>query len=512
MLRLLTSSKGDRSVLIHVLMLEDNPGDRRLIQEALKAGGASRFKLDWAERLSAGIEKLNAHKPDVIILDLSLPDSQGLETFTRVYAQAPDVPVVVLTGMTDEEVAVQAVRAGAQDYLVKSDAGGGTLVRALLYGIERHRAEAARAHLAAIVESSDDAIVSKSCDGVIQSWNRGAEKLYGYTAMEIIGQPITLLSPADRMDEIEAFLERITRGERVENYETVRVHKNGRRIDVSVSISPITDASGRLIGVSTIARDITERKQAEEEIRKLNASLERRVAELLAANKELEAFSYSVSHDLRAPLRAIDGFCHALMEDYANKLDSQGRGYLERVRAAVQRMDQLVDGILRLARTSRTEIRRTRVDMNALAKTVALELEQRNPGRQVEFVVAPALVVNADADLLRSALENLLSNAWKFTGKHARARIEVGSVQHDGETAFFVRDDGAGFDPAYANELFGAFQRLHTPEEFEGTGIGLAIVQRVVHRHGGRVWAAGETEKGATFYFTLPSHQKEPDE
>ena len=172
----------------------------------------------------------------------------------------------------------------------------------------------------------------------------------------------------------------------------------------------------------------------------------------------------------------------------------------------------MVDGILRLARTSRTEIRRTRVDMNALAKTVALELEQLNPGRQVEFVVAPELVVNADADLLRSALENLLSNAWKFTGKHARARIEVGSVQHDGETAFFVRDDGAGFDPAYANELFGAFQRLHTPEEFEGTGIGLAIVQRVMHRHGGRVWAAGEIDKGATFYFTLPSHQKEPDE
>jgi PAS domain S-box-containing protein len=490
-------------MLINILLLEDNPGDRRLIQESLKEDGGNRFNLDWADRLSLGLQKLSAHKPDAIILDLSLPDSQGLDTFARVYAQAPDVPIVVLTGLKDEELAVQAVRAGAQDYLVKTEAAGGTLVRALLYGIERHRAEAARAHLAAIVESSNDAILSKSCEGVIQSWNRGAEKLYGYTAGEIIGQSVFLLSPQDRLKEAASFLHRVRRGERVENHETVRVHKDGRRIDVSVTMSPIMDASGRVIGASTIARDITERKRTEEKIRELNASLERRVSELVAANKELESFSYSVSHDLRAPLRAMDGFSQALLEDYADELVPEAKRYLQHVREASQRMDYLVNGILDLSRTARSEMQRTTVDMSALAETIALELKQAHPERRVEFVAAPRVVVNADGTLLRSALENLLGNAWKFTSQHARARIELGTMQQDGGTVYFVRDDGAGFDPAYANKLFGPFQRLHSPAEFPGTGIGLAIVQRIIERHGGRIWAEGYVELGATFFFTL---------
>ena len=491
-------------MLINIFLLEDNPGDRRLIQEALKEGGANRFNLDWADRLSSGLEKLSAQRPDAIILDLSLPDSRGLETFARVYAQTPDVPIVVLTGLKDEELALQAVRTGAQDYLVKNEAVGGTLVRALLYGIERHRAEAARAHLAAIVESSQDAIFSKSCEGVIQSWNRGAEELFGYTAAEIVGQSVSLLAPPDRLPEVESFLHRIRRGERVESHETVRVHKDGKPIDVSVTISPIMDPRRRVIGAATIARDITERKQAEEKITNLNASLKRRVAQLVAANQELETLSYSISHDLRAPLRAMDGFCHALAEEYADKLDAEAKDYIERVRAATQRMDQLVEGILSLSRTARCELKRTTVDVSALAQSVALELEHCNPGRQVEFIVAPGLVVNADANLLRSLLENLLGNAWKFTSKHAQARVELGTVHQDGETVCFVRDNGAGFDSTYARQLFRPFHRLHSSAEFPGTGIGLAIVKSIVQRHGGRVWAEGEVEKGATFFFTLP--------
>ncbi|MCJ7432165.1 MAG: GAF domain-containing protein [Anaerolineales bacterium] len=236
---------------------------------------------------------------------------------------------------------------------------------------------------------------------------------------------------------------------------------------------------------------------------RLFAEAQRRAVELEAANKELGAFSYSVSHDLRAPLRVMDGFSQALLEDYANVLDSQGKDYLERVRAASQRMGQLIDDMLKLSRVTRGEMRRAMVDLSALAQTIAAELRTAQPERQIEFVIAPGLVVNADPSLLRIVLENLLGNACKFTSKHPTARIEIGAAQHEGQAAYFVRDDGAGFDMAYAGKLFGAFQRLHASTEFEGTGVGLATVQRIIHRHGGRVWAEGAVDKGATFYFTL---------
>ena len=224
---------------------------------------------------------------------------------------------------------------------------------------------------------------------------------------------------------------------------------------------------------------------------------------LMLANKELEAFSYSVSHDLRAPLRSIDGFSLVLLEDYADKLDPEGKNYLERVRAACQRMAQLIDAMLNLSHMTRREMHRMTIDLSALAQTIAAEFKKTQPERQVEFVIAEGLVANGDASLLRAVLENLLGNAWKFTGKNAHARIEFGATQQDGEPVYFVRDDGAGFDRAYASKLFGVFQRLHATVEFEGTGIGLATVQRIIQRHGGRIWAEGEVGQGATFYFTL---------
>ncbi|MEE9247185.1 MAG: ATP-binding protein [Dehalococcoidia bacterium] len=244
-------------------------------------------------------------------------------------------------------------------------------------------------------------------------------------------------------------------------------------------------------------REVTQRQRAEDNIRKLNA-------QLAAANKELEAFSYSVSHDLRTPLRGIDGFSQALMEDYPDRLDDQGKDYLQRVRSGAQRMGVLIDDMLRLSRVTRSEIKREVVDLSALAQSIAAELQETQPERQVEFVIAQGLSASGDAHLLRLLLENLLGNAWKFTGTHPQARIEFGVTQVEGKPAYFVRDDGAGFDIAYADKLFGAFQRLHTEAEFMGSGIGLATVQRIVHRHGGRVWAEGKVEEGATFHFTLP--------
>jgi PAS domain S-box-containing protein len=250
-----------------------------------------------------------------------------------------------------------------------------------------------------------------------------------------------------------------------------------------------------------------QRERAQEALRRLNVELGQRVrdrtAELEVANQELETFSYSVSHDLRAPLRSIDGFSRILLEDYRDKLDDEGKDSLKRVRAASQRMGELIDDLLKLSHASRTEIRRAEVDLTALASEVAAELTRAEPTRSVHWVIAPGLVATGDPQLLREVIENLLGNAWKFTGKRTDAVIEIGATNAEGMGAFFVRDNGAGFDMAYVGKLFGAFQRLHSTTDFPGTGIGLATVQRIIHRHGGRVWAESEGNRGATFYFTL---------
>lgn len=248
---------------------------------------------------------------------------------------------------------------------------------------------------------------------------------------------------------------------------------------------------------------IIERKLAEEEIQKLNRSLKAKTTELASANKELEAFSYSVSHDLRAPLRAIDGFSRALQEDYDNKLDESGKDYLRRVRAATQHMRELIDDLLNLSVVMRTEIKREKINLSEMVQTISLELQKIKPGRRVEFIIQKDVIAYGDGRLLHAVLENLLGNAWKFTEKHSKAKIEFGTKHKEGQMVYFVRDDGVGFNMTYANKLFIPFQRLHSTAEFPGNGIGLTISCRIINRHGGRIWGEGEVEKGATFYFTL---------
>jgi light-regulated signal transduction histidine kinase (bacteriophytochrome) len=277
--------------------------------------------------------------------------------------------------------------------------------------------------------------------------------------------------------------------------------RDGTEVPVAISLSPSQTAQGMMVFCDI--RDITREREVEQRIEAMNERLVRDNAELDSLNKELESFSYSVSHDLRAPLRAIDGFSQALLEDYADRLDAGGRDYLERVRNAAQRMGHLIDDLLKLARVTRSEVNRDSVDMGALAREIATGLQEGAPERAAEIRIADGLQAHADARLLRIALENLLGNAWKFTAQQAPARIELGETWQDGARAFFVRDNGVGFDMAYAGRLFGAFQRLHQDGQFPGTGIGLATVQRIIRRHGGRVWAEAEAGKGATFYFTI---------
>lgn len=534
---------------------------------------------------------------------------------------------------------------------------------------ERKHNEEARERLAAIVDSSDDAIVSKTLEGTITAWNSGAEKLFGYSAEEAVGQPIRMLLPAERAHEESDILARVRRGESIDHFETVRVRRDGRRIDVSATISPIRNGSGAIVGASKIARDITERKRteaalaeqaeelslqaqelmrsqqalqtqtallqsvldsmaeglvaadaqgrfviwnpaaekivglgpaklstqawsehyglflpdtitpfppeqnplaraiggevsnaelfvrnpalsqgvwveanahplrdangalcggvvafrditqkrmAEQEIRQLNSELEQRViqrtAQLEEANKELEAFTYSVSHDLRAPLRHMAGFSGILLEEYGASLDPQARKYLQRIQDATVRMGLLVDELLNLARVGRKSLDLQVTGLNPIVDEVVTMLAPDAEGRQVKWKIAKLPFVECDPTLIKQVFQNLLSNALKYSRPRPEAVIEVGRTEANGETALFVRDNGVGFSMKYADKLFGVFQRLHRAEDFEGTGVGLATVQRIIKKHHGRIWADAELDRGATFFFTLGNAaQGEPE-
>jgi len=346
--------------------------------------------------------------------------------------------------------------------------------------------------------TAQDAIISADSPGRITYFNPAAERIFGYAAAEVNGEPLTVLMPEQfRAAHCAGLARYLKTGQAHVVGHTVELmgrRKDGREFPIELSLA--SWKRGGDVAFTGIIRDITERKQ-------IDVALRERTTQLEAANQELEAFSYSVSHDLRAPLRSLDGFSQALLEDCSDRLDAQGKEYLQRVRTASQRMAKLIDDLLDLSRVTRSEMRVESVDLSALARGIAAELQRREPARTMEFEIAPKLVARGDEGLLRVVLENLLGNAWKFTGKRPRARIELGVTQHDGRPAYFVRDDGAGFEMTYAGKLFGAFQRLHGATEFEGTGIGLATVQRIIHRHGGRVWADAAPDRGATFYFTL---------
>jgi PAS domain S-box-containing protein len=502
--------------------------------------------------------------------------------------------------------------------------------------------EEIRSFLAAIVESSDDAIIGKDMESKVLSWNAGAEGMFGYTAEEMLGQPITRLQSPDRPEEEARILEEVKRGG-IRHFETVRVRNDGQPIEVSLTVSPIRNRLGDIIGSSSIARDITERKRAEREvrenrarlsgiigsamdaiisvdagqgitifnaaaermfccpardalkqpldrfiparfreahhghlaafgrtgatsramgnlrplsglradgeefpmeasishieiggqqiytvilrdiaerkrtedqIRQLNAELEQRVeertVELTAANKELEFFTYSVAHDLRAPLRHIDAFSKILGEDCAESLPPEAQHYLNNIRHSTAKMSQLVDDLLNLARVGRQELRRQPTPLGALVNEVLADLKEETAGRTLEWHIQPLPAIECDPGLMKQVFANLLSNAVKYTRPRSVAVIEVGCRKMNGDSAVFVRDNGVGFNMKYADKLFGVFQRFHRAEEFEGTGVGLATVDRIVRKHGGHIWAEAAVDQGATFYFTVAGLEQAP--
>ena len=488
------------------------------------------------------------------------------------------------------------------------------------------QAEELQGRLAAIVESAEDAIIGEDLSGIIQTWNVGAENIFGYKAEEVIGKSVSILVPPEHTDEVPKILAQIKRGEHIENLETLRMRKDGTIITVSLTFSAIKDAKGRIIGASKIAHNITERKRAEEELRKsqyllnemgkiakvggwefnvetmelkwteevyrihdlelsyrptvneaidfyapnsrpvitqavqraiefgesfdlnleivtakgnhrwvqaigkadgdlkmvngtfqditdrkraedeikrLNDDMLARNEQLEFANKELESFIYSISHDLRAPLRHISGFSDLLNKNIADKLDEKGKRYFSIIHDGTEKMSRLIDDLLNLSRISRQEIKRTEVNMSEVAASIVANLREAHPDRSVDVNIRGGLISFADAGLIEVALSNLLGNAWKFTAKTEHAHIEFRSVQQDGKIFYCVSDNGIGFDQQYAGKMFWPFHRLHSEAAFEGTGIGLAIVDRIIRCHGGNIWAEGIEGKGATIYFSL---------
>lgn len=358
-----------------------------------------------------------------------------------------------------------------------------------------------QSRLAAIVESSDDAIISKDLNGIIRSWNAGAQRIFGYTADEIIGKPVTMLAVPERVDEIPNILERIGRGERVDHYETKRITKDGRVLTVSLTVSPIRDASGKIVGASKVARDITERVAAEEALRKAGEALSR-------ANADLEHFAWSASHDLQEPLRMVSTYTELLRRRFSGQLGETGEEYIRYAVEGAQRMEHLLKDLVSYMHISAETGTPADVDANEALGQALANLRATITSSSARITHEPLPVVHMHRLELEQVFQNLVSNAIRYRGEEL-PNIHIGVERQGGHWKFSVRDNGIGINPRYKEHIFGMFKRLHSSAEYPGSGMGLAICQRIVSRAGGRIWVESELGRGSTFFFTIPGSNEQ---
>ena len=448
-----------------ILIVEDSLTQSEQLKYLLEQHGYRVTEADSGKQATA---LLGDHKPTLVITDIVMPEMNGYELCKWIKSDErfQDIPVILLTSLSNSEDVLEGLACGADNFITKPYSEDYLLsnIEQILANRKLRKTERVRV---------------------------GVEILFGGKKRFITAdqqQMLTLL---------------------ISTYEAA-VHRNAELVQAQNDLRSLNERLEDLGEERTaeLSADIAKRKRAEEEIRKLNAELEQRVAERTAqlemSNKELEAFAYSVSHDLRAPLRAVDGFSRIVLEEYSDKLDDEGKRLLNMVRANTQKMDKLIADLLELSRMTQAQIQSSRIDMTAMAQSVYQEVALPEVRERFEFSIAAMTDALGDPTLIRQVWRNLLSNAVKFTSPRDTRRIEVGGYTEKDRNVYFVKDSGVGFDPQYAHKLFGAFQRLHKASEFEGTGIGLAIVLRIVHRHGGEVWAEGQVNDGAAFYFELP--------
>jgi PAS domain S-box-containing protein len=506
---------------IRILLVEDDSSDAILIDRELRKSGLEFHSLRVQSK-DQFVQALQQHQPDIILSDHGLPAFDGLSALAIAKDTVPDVPFIFVTGSLGEEMAIKTLKSGATDYVLKHALGNlvPAVNRALSQAADRARRKQAEEELrrnqarkSAILNAALDAIITIDHEGKIHGWNRAAEVTFGYTRDQAIGREMAeLIIPPDlRMAQRQALIHYVsTRQSTPANrrYESRAMRADGSEFPVEIALARIPLEG--LPMFTGFVRDITDRKKSEEHICELNADLERRVrertAQLEAANKELEAFSYSVSHDLRAPVRHIEGFIQVLEPMTAGLLNDESRNVLNMISQSARHMNRLIEGLLAFSRTHRAEMVFTDVDVGILIDEARNELRNQARDRKIEWIIHPLPAIRGDPITLRQVFVNLISNALKYTSTRDHARIEIGVEPKEDETIFYVRDNGVGFEAQYTDRLFGVFQRLHPATQFEGTGIGLAIVRRIIARHGGRTWAEGERDNGATFYFSISKH------
>jgi len=502
--------KNDKSV---ILVVDDKPANILVLENLLAA--KDRVFLNATSGEDALKITLN-EDIDLMILDVQMPGMDGFEVarILKSNERTKNIPIIFATAENKElKLMMKGYDEGAIDYFFKPL--DPDIVRAkvtVLLKIQLQKKELVeknlslekiRNYLTTVARQSTDAIYIHDYEGKIISWNEGAEKIYGYPESDALKMKIWNIIPEYMANEMENILGNILNGKKVNTVETKRITKHGKVIDVLFSAAVVIDSGSDLKSVVITERDITGQKIAEEQIRQLNAHLQANVMQLEATNKELESFSYSVSHDLRSPLRALSGYSKMILEDYADRLDKEGKRLLGNIQDNVKKMGMLIEDLLAFSKLGKKEVKKWKINMEQMVEDILIEI---NRSTKHNAKIKMNLLYQADADhtLLNQVWVNLISNAIKYSGKKENPEIEIGSADSEAEIIYFVKDNGSGFDMKYADKLFGVFQRLHNHNEFEGTGVGLAIVHRIITKHGGRIWADSKLNEGATFYFTIP--------